>query len=72
MGKRKNKGLDFSNKIFSSLLSKQIVSVQPLPKPTNNLFYIDYKYESKSERIRKERLEKLNELFNDDLKNYEN
>jgi hypothetical protein len=44
---------------MSVLLSLKDVTVHPLGKPSGKLFYIDFKYESISEKRRK----KLDELF---------
>lgn len=43
-----------------------LLSVQPLSAPTGVLFFMDYKYEDKSERIRKERNNKIKRILDND------
>jgi len=36
-------------RVFSSLLSQELVSVQPMSAPAGNLFYLDYKIDKKEQ-----------------------
>lgn len=39
-----------------------ITPVKPMSAPSGNLFYVDFRYESNSEKIKKSRIKKLNKL----------
>ena len=37
-----------------TLLSQEIVAVQPMPEPQGTLFYLDYRYDNATEEYREE------------------
>jgi len=43
-----------------------LIPVQPLSAPTPTILFLDYKYENKSERIRKKRNKKIKRILDDD------
>ena len=49
-------------RVFPSLISHEIVSVQPMSQPSSLMFYLDYKYDV-AEQTRKEILHKLDSII---------
>lgn len=46
-------------RFFAKLISNDLVTVKPLPKPLGNLYYMDFTYKD----LLKERKEKIDKIF---------
>ena len=49
-----------------TLISSELVSVQPLSPPTNKIYYVDFIYKTSAEQTREMRRKKIERIFKDD------